>query len=249
MVTQALDTTRFHWRRVETQRALLHAAASVSERSMAQAVDSVDAIISSHVAWLGGGSPARKLRLFFVGSRDEIEPITGMRAPGISETGSGAAFFVLTDSARMGLRHEAMHLLSWRMWGAPSAFWLSEGLATASVPTCGGLPSEAVVAMLDRAGMLIPPETLRTNFTFSGDTGFVFYLESASLVRYIDKAYGREKLRAVWSKGGLANVRETLGVDGATLERNWRDAVARTPAPAWPGWPAWRAQLNEHGCS
>jgi hypothetical protein len=69
-------------------------------------------------------------------------------------------------------------------------------------------------------------------------------------VQYIDTTYGRDKLRAVWTNGGLANVRETLGVDRATLERDWRAAIAATPATReWPGWPAWRAQLNQHGCS
>lgn len=131
------------------------------------------------------------MRLFFVGSRDQIEPITGSRAPGLSETGSGSAFFVLTDSVRMGLRHEVMHLLSWRAWGVPSAFWMSEGLATASVPACGGLTTGVVVAMLDRARLFIPLETLRTNFSFSGDTGFVLYLEAADLVQFVDKTYGR----------------------------------------------------------
>jgi hypothetical protein len=191
-----------------------------------------------------------RLRLFFVSSRDEMEPITGSRAPGWSETGSGSAFFVLSDSLRTGLRHETMHLLSWRLWGVPSAFWMSEGLATASVPTCGGLTPEVVIAMLDRAGMSIPLDTLRTKFTFAGDTGFVFYLEAAGLVRYVDRIYGRDKVRALWSNGGLANVRETLGVSRARLERDWRAAVAATPAtPAWPGWPAWRARLRLHGCS
>jgi hypothetical protein len=103
--------------------------------------------------------------------------------------------------------------------------------------------------MLNRAGMLMPLETLRTKFTFSGDTGFVFYLQSAGLAQFIETTYGRNKLRTVWSNGGLARVRETLGVDRVTLERDWRATIAATPAPAWPGWPTWRAQLNKHGCS
>jgi len=77
----------------------------------------------------------------------------------------------------------------------------------------------------------------------------VFYLEAADLVQFIGATFGRDTLRGEWSHGGLANVRETLGIDRATLEHNWRAAVASRTAPAWPGWPAWRAQLNKYGCS
>jgi hypothetical protein len=250
LVVRALDTTRYHWRIAETPRTTIYAAATVPTTTVTQVADSIEDIISSHLAWLSEEEMGPKLRLFLLDSRDEIESITGSRAPGLSEPGSGSAFFVLNDSTRMGLRHETMHLLSYRLWGVPSGYWLSEGVATSSVPLCGGLPRSAVVAMLDRAQMLIPLETVRSKFTFAGDTGFVFYLEAADLVQYIDTTYGRDKLRAVWTNGGLANVRETLGVDRATLERDWRAAIAATPATReWPGWPAWRAQLNQHGCS
>lgn len=250
IVLRALDTAMYQWHRVETSRATLYAAVSVSPHAIAQIADSVDGIIASHLTWLGAAEMGSKLRLFFVGSRDEIEPITGSRAPAWSEPGSGSAFFVVTDSARTALRHETMHLLSWREWGVPSAFWMSEGVATAAVPLCGGLSTGAVVSMLDRAGMLLPLETLRSNFSFAGDTGFVFYLQSADLVQFIDRTFGREKLRTVWSGDGLAGVRETLGVDRWTLERDWRAAVSAAPAPvAWLGWPAWRAELDRHGCS
>lgn len=249
IVTRALDTTQYHWRRIQTPRATLYAAPSVPEPTLAQVADSIEEVISSHLAWLGGKRMESKLRLFFVGSRDEIEPITGSRAPGISETGSGAAFFVLNDSMRMGLRHETMHLLSWRLWGVPSSFWISEGVATASVPVCGGLTTGTVVAMLNRPRMLIPLEILRTSFSFSGDTGFVFYLEAADLVQFVDRVYGRDRLRAMWSTGGMANTQNTLGVDLAALERDWRAAVAARSAPAWPGWTSWRARLNQYGCS
>jgi hypothetical protein len=248
IVTRALDTTRFQWRRIDTPRATIYAAASVPDRSVTPFVDSVEAVISDHLAFLGAAMVG-KHRLFLVRSRDEIEPLTGSRAPGWSETGSGSAYFVVTDSVRIGLRHEVMHLLSWRLWGRPAAYWMSEGLASASVPACGGIPIGAVAPMFDRAGMLIPLETLRTNFTFSGDSGAVFYLQSADLVRFIDRTYGREKLRAMWSNGGLANARNTLGVDVDKLERSWRSSVAASPAPAWPGWPAWRPQINMLGCS
>lgn len=249
IATRAVDTATFQWRRVETPRATLYIAPSLPLQSTEHLADSVEVVISSHLEWLGANAIEPKVRLFFVSSRDEIEPITGSRAPGWSEPGSVSSYFVLNDSTRMGLRHEIMHALSWRIWGAPAAFWLSEAVATGSVPECGGLPTATVVAMLDQAGMSIPLETLRTRFTFAGDTGFVFYLQSAGLAQFIEKTYGRDKLRAVWSNGGLAKVRETLGADLVTLERDWRATVAATPAPAWPGWPTWRAQLNRLGCS
>jgi hypothetical protein len=131
---------------------------------------------------------------------------------------------------------------------------MSEGIASASVPNCGGIPIDAIAPMFDRAGMLIPLETLRANFTFSGDTGVAFYLESADLLRFIDRTYGRDKLRAMWSNGGLAKTRTTLGVRLAGLEKRWRASVAARAAPPWPGSAALdsiRSALAEssHQCS
>ncbi|HEV7388476.1 MAG TPA: hypothetical protein VGN73_07695, partial [Gemmatimonadaceae bacterium] len=158
----------------------------------------------------------------------------------------GTAFMVANDSVRPALRHETMHLLAWRVWGPPASSWLSEGLATAAVPSCRGLSTEEMAAVLDRARLLVPLDTLRQDFTVAGEEGVVHYYQSASLVRYIDRVYGRDRLRALWAAGGLVNVTGILGIDAQTLERNWRASIARTPAHT--SWPALWSEIRAFGC-
>jgi hypothetical protein len=153
---------------------------------------------------------------------------------------------VANDSVRPALRHETMHLLAWRHWGPPPASWLSEGLATAAVPTCRGRSVEEIAATLNRERLLVPLESLRSAFTVKGEKGVVHYFEAASLVRYIDRVYGRTRLRALWSNGGLVRAPQTLGVDALTLERRWRDSIAHAkPRTTWPA--LWK-EIRAFGC-
>ena len=69
-----------------------------------------------------------RLHLFFVGSYDEMKTLGYDTHGAWSIPEEGTAFFIGTKEESPALRHESMHLLSWRLWGAPSSFWISEGL-------------------------------------------------------------------------------------------------------------------------
>lgn len=74
----------------------------------------------------------------------------------------------------------------------------------------------------------------------------MYYLEAASLVAYVDRAFGRDRLRALWPVGGFRDIENRLGVDAATLERRWRaDIAQRTASASWP--TIWRATQSK-GC-
>jgi hypothetical protein len=119
-------------------------------------------------------------------------------------------------------------------------------VATQAAGGCGGRAVDDVAAVLLREHMLPSVDTLRRAFDVRGRTGAAQYLASASLVGYVDRVYGRPRLRALWS-GGLRDVRRVLGVEADVLERDWRATLARRPAPAvsWAG--LWTA-IAARGC-
>jgi hypothetical protein len=160
-------------------------------------------------------------------------------------TDEGTAFFVANDSTRPAIKHETMHLISWREWGRPGGVWLSEGVASAAVGLClGQTPEEITVAARD-AGLFAPLDTLRRAFNFAGEVGVVHYLESAALVNYIDRTYGRAKLKEVW-KSGLAGLPAVLGVEVAALERGWLASLAAVRSKS--SWAVFSEQLRRRGC-
>jgi hypothetical protein len=207
----------------------------------------VERAIAADLDWLGEGKRARELRLhlFFVGSREEMRPVTGGTPGGHAIPEEGTAYFVAMDSVSPPLRHELMHLLSWRLWGTPGGEWLSEGVATAAGGRCNEWSLEETAAALHRANRLVPLETLRRGFVVAGDAGVVHYLQSASIVRYVERVHGRRGVRALWSSG-LRGVQQSLGVDVATLERGWRADLGKRAAPA--SWATMSAAIRARGC-
>jgi hypothetical protein len=247
ITSMALAAPNFRWHKLETARADLYFPEGEYKRPvMARHAMAAERAIAANMDWLRAAPTGAKVRVFFLKSRLDMRQFVGGTPGGSAIEMEGTAFVVANDSVRPSLRHETMHLLAWRAWGPPAASWLSEGLATAAVPACRGLNADDVAAVLDRSHRLVPLDSLRQNFTTAGEEGVVHYYESASLVRYIDRVYGRKQLRALWSMGGLANVRPALGIDAATLERNWRASIARTPARTT--WPALWGEIRAFGC-
>jgi hypothetical protein len=175
-----------------------------------------------------------------------MKRFTGGTPGGWSITAEGTSFLVANDSVRPALKHDTMHLLSWRLWGTPGGSWLSEGLATLAVGPCQGQTVEQMVAAARTAGLFVPLDTLRYAFVSAREVGVVHYAESATLVKYIDRTYGKKMLRDFWSTGGLGGVEKSLGIDVETLEKGWRANLARTtPRSSWAA--LWR-RIDAHGC-
>jgi len=247
ITSMALAAPNFRWHKVETAHADLYFPENEYKRPvMARHAKAAERALAANIAWLGSSTPVGRVHLFFLKSRLDMRQFVGGTPGGSAIEMEGTAFLVANDSVRPSLRHETMHLLAWQAWGPPAASWLSEGVATAAVPACRGLNAGEVAAVLDRGHRLVPLDSLRQNFTNGGERGVAYYYESASLVRYIARTFGRKKLRALWSMGGLANVKPALGIDAATLERDWRASIARTPARAT--WPALWGEISAFGC-
>ena len=201
--------------------------------------------ITENLSWLGERGTKGRLNLFFVGSRDEQRPFTGTRSAGWSIVAEGTAFLVANDSVRPAIRHEVMHLLSWRLWGSPGGMWLSEGVATASAGRCRDWTIDEIAAALYRQRELATAATLRRRFRTGGTEGTVHYISAASLVMYIDATFGRAKLRELWSSG-LAGVDQVLGISALELERRWRAQTATVDSPV--RWSSIAREINRAGC-
>jgi hypothetical protein len=244
----ALTASDITWKTKRTPHAVVHAlAGSAAEKRLSADAALAEQAIVANLALLGARNAGRPLQLFLVGSRDQMRRFTGGQPHGgWSITGEGTSFLVANDSVRPALRHETMHLLSWRLWGTPGGSWLSEGLATLAVGPCQGQTVEQMTAAARTAGLFVPIDTLRYAFVNARELGVVHYAEAATLVHYIDRVYGKKKLREFWSTGGFGGVEKSLGVDVETLEKNWRESLAATsPKSSWAA--LWR-RIDAHGC-
>lgn len=243
----ALASPGISWKSRRTPHAVVYAATgSAAERTLPVNADRAERAIAANLAFLGVRSGAAPLRIFLVGSREEMRPFTGGTPGGYSITAEGTAFLVANDSVRPALRHETMHLLSWRHWGTPGGMWVSEGLATLAAGPCHGQTPDQIVAAARMAGLFAPLDTLRTGFVAAREIGVVHYMESASLVQYIDRRFGRAKLKTFWSTGGLGGIRKSLGIDAAELESGWKASLARVAPKS--SWPSLWAKINARGC-
>ena len=214
---------------------MLRVIANESERS-----------IRANLEWLREGSAKGRLKLFFVGSREEMRPFTGTRSAGWSVVGEGTAFFVANDSVRPAIRHEVMHLLSWRLWGVPGGMWLSEGVATAAAGRCNAWSIEGIASALYRDRQLATIDEMRRRFRTGGTQGTVHYLSAGSLVTFIDETWGRDRLRELWRSKGMSGAQNVLGVSPLVIEQRWRRRVSGE-APAAP-WSVISREVARAGC-
>lgn len=244
---RALNDARAQW----LQRKGVHAdiyvlAGSAAARSMPWIVSDAERAIAANLEWLGERDPKGRLKLFFVGSRDEMRPFTGTRAGGWSIVAEGTAFFVANDTVRPPLIHETMHLLSWRLWGMPGGRWLSEGVASLSAGGCRDWTIDQIGAALYHDRLLATIPEMRKQFRTGGIQGAVNYLSAASLVSFIDQTWGRDRLRELWRSGGMGGAQQVLGASPLAIERRWRMRVAGGRAPAT--WSAMSREIERYGC-
>ena len=200
--------------------------ASQSARVIASRVEDA---IRANLLWLGENPRGGRLNLFFVTSREEMRRFVGAPSGGWSEVREGTAFFVANGVAQPALRHETMHLLSWRLWGTPSGMWMSEGVATAAAGRCNRWTIDQLAGALYRERQLPTISSMRRRFRTGGHEGTAYYLSAASLVLHIDREYGRDKVRELWRSGGMSNVNSVLGVTQLTLESEWRRSLSAQP--------------------
>lgn len=245
-VGRALSMPGVRWRVVETPHATLRALrGSAAEARVESFAPIVERVRQEDLARLGVARYAPKLKLFFVGSREQMKPFVGWTPGGLAVPGESAAIFVTNDSVRPALRHELMHVVSHQSWGPPAADWVSEGLAMDAVGRCHGYGIDEMAASLSSEGRLVPLAALPRVFDSRGAQGVVYYTHAASVLRWIRDRHGADALRRIWNEG-LAGVPGASGGDVESLDREWRAHLATVPHPT--PWSTILAEVMRNGC-
>ena len=246
-IQHALSLPGHKWiKRVAPHADVYVLAGSRAEILVDSIADKAERAIKYDLDWLGESFKGPRLTLFVVGTRAEMKPLINATYGGLPIMDEHAVFMVGSDSTQPPMRHEIMHLLSWQFWGTPATGWLSEGVAMLTMPRCGGIHVDPMAAELIREGKYIPLETLWHSFDSKAEPGVRNYVEGASLLQYVDRRWGRAKLKAFWPIGAYKNTQQRLGVDLPTLERDWKASLAKEKPTVT--WDAYFKDLTLHGC-
>lgn len=187
-----------------------------------------------------------RAKVFIYGSHDDL---MGAIAQGSNEWTGGQAFTefgivvigVSPDNLDWGKRatvHELTHLVVHQATENPYGDlprWLDEGLAMKSE---GDLELPFLLALEEaiRQDKLISVQSISSNFPADPDMATLAYAESYSLVDFIQKEMGNEKMTRlinIFSEGAGYDdaLKEALGVDTNGLEDAWRAQIGAEPRP------------------
>jgi hypothetical protein len=123
--------------------------------------------------------------------------------------------------------HEITHLFMWNVYGQPGNALVSEGAAVENgmrlAEPLGHLPLEQFCAAYLQAGAL----PALSSMAFEGHIyNLQNYYAAGCFVRYLNQAYGAEKLGRVYSS---LDYPAAYGKGLAELEAGWRAALAQVP--------------------
>lgn len=182
----------------------------------------------------------QKLIIYFLKDRQTLSAYTGFPANGYTNTGQGIIYFVDKDPFHLALRHETMHALSWRLWGPPSSYWLSEGLAVYASGKCGNYPLHTLSHNISEQGKLAAFKSLTENFDFRA---LESSLQAASMVKFIYDEYGVTALKHFW-KNGFKNTADGTGFSVEALEEKWKKHIALEKFDTDIDWE----RIKKNGC-
>ncbi len=206
------------WTQDATAHFRLKAQGGVRSAGKLKAIGEKMEVIQQELLAMLNETERQRLLVYFLKDRETLASYTGFPAKGYTDTKNGIIYFVDRDPFHVALRHETMHALSWRLWGPPNSYWLSEGLAVYASGTCGNYHLHALAHALNKQGKIISFKNLTENFDFRA---LEPSLQAASMVKFIYENYGVSALKHFWqSKGG--NSVPGMGVSAGELERKWK---------------------------
>ena len=178
--------------------------------------------------------------VFFLKDRETLASYTGFAANGYTNTQKSIIYFVDKDPFHLPLKHELMHALSWRLWGNPSGYWMSEGMAVFASGGCSGYNLHALSHDMNQQGKLASFPKLLENFDFKSPDPS---LQSASMVLDIYDTYGVKALKGFWVKGWW-KAQDIIGITPDELEKRWRKHIEQEKFEANVDWE----QFESSGC-
>lgn len=190
----------------------------------------------------------RQLQIFLYDKRADflgaLEPVVNDWVGGRAYTEYGITLInVSANNLQYGLvatPHELTHLIIHRklgeigMVGFPR--WLDEGLAMyyEFVPPALEPEYESLLKRAIQNDTLLPLRTLSGNFATDARQATLSYAQSFSIVDFIYRRYGKDKMSQVLMEfkqgnGADAVFRKVLGVDSDGLEAAWRQDIGAKP--------------------
>jgi hypothetical protein len=233
-VQAALDNPAFQWRRRTTTHFQVYAIegshADLRLDSVAGAVELERRFVLTRLGETAQNETDR-MHVFFLRNPEDFRMLVGQPAGGWTEPDARAVLVAASVTAAPPLRHELAHLFSHILWGAPSADWLSEGVAVFAVGHCAGRPLHQWAAALEVAGMLVPISALEQAFDF---TRAAPHLQAGSFITFVAERFGPRAVQALWN-GGLRAASAATSLDAPALEAGWRAQLRRQRALAPAG--------------
>lgn len=132
----------------------------------------------------------------------------------------------LRASPHPTLRHELVHavasFVSWHDLGFHPNMLITEGLAMALAPTEQSLDFDEVSAALIRSGRIESLEALFSPLGFWSESGFRSYQVAGSFMRWLQRKYGPESVRAIY-RG--QPIQESTGHGWNELMGQWQSDI------------------------
>ncbi len=206
------------WQHHSTLHFTLHAQTGVRSAQHLKSIGQKMETIQQQLLTLLNENSPQKLELYFLTDRQTLTAYTGYSARGYTNTQKGILYFVDKDPIHLPLKHETMHALSWRLWGTPKEYWISEGIAVFASNNCASYTLPTLAHAMHREQKLVPFQNLIDAFDFRA---LEPSLQAASMVQFIYDTYGIAALKAFWQKG-WQQAGSITGISPQKLEQQWK---------------------------
>ena len=218
LISSALSSSEIDWISEKTQNLILYAPEdSYAAENLAELKIQAETARQQVMERLQVVKQEAAPSLLFLESREEMQEFTGIAAGGRTVVEENGAFFTMNEAVNPPLRHELGHLYSWRSWGPPAGYWLSEGVAVYAAGDCKGEELHAWAAKLTLENKLQDFSLLEQDLDFSSAAA---HLQAGSFIKYVMEKYGVRSFRLIWEEG-LSASSEATGLEMDALLDQW----------------------------
>ena len=220
-----INHKNFNWEKLETENFMIYVPKNSKQVSEIQQIgERAEEAREKVLNLLEELEIDEKPALFYLDTRDQMRELVGHPAGGWTETRQNTVFVVQNKEVSAPLKHELGHLYSWRTWGKPMGYWLSEGLAVYAAGNCSGLSLHTWAAAIDLKQESKPIKDLEENWDFAKAAP---HLQAGSFVKYVVEKYGIKAFIKIWKKGMGVSL-EATGKTAEALEKEWQESI-RSP--------------------
>jgi len=230
-VRVALEDTTFTWKTMDGDGVRIHyQPGSFAERHRAMLMRSVRAATDANLKYFGEPEYPRRLDVFFLNSRDEMERIYGRGVTGLADYRTGGVFLVCNPEWRSFDTHEIGHMVTLGLWGEQNetSAWMREGVAIATDGWCLEYSVDEIAKYLLDKGELPPLREIFGGYSELGEVRGGMY--AGSVIDFIRQTYGTEAVRRLWQRGS-DHFADAVGASVESVERAWREHLERAVDP------------------